>query len=62
MKSKAKFLAVKNLLKSKACTKCAASAKAHCNAFGTAALLALANALAEAAELITKRQESQYIA
>ncbi|WP_437749949.1 hypothetical protein ACRYSL_22515 (plasmid) [Enterobacter mori] len=49
MKIKAKFLAVKNLLKSKACTKCAASAKAHCNAFGTTALLALANALAEAA-------------
>ncbi|EEA8076050.1 MULTISPECIES: hypothetical protein [Enterobacteriaceae] len=48
MKIKTIFLKLKNLLKSKICNKSTASAKAFCNAFGTPALLALANALAEA--------------
>ncbi|EBI3997582.1 hypothetical protein D3561_23460 [Salmonella enterica] len=61
MKIKTIFLKLKNLLKSKIYKKLAASAKAFCNAFGTPALLALANALAEAAEPITNIEKSQYI-
>ncbi|EDX0899914.1 hypothetical protein V6525_004764 [Salmonella enterica] len=49
MKTNKIFLKVKNLLKSIIYNNFAASAKASCNAFGTVALLALANALAEAA-------------
>lgn len=48
MKIKTILLNVKNSLKSYRCNKFSASAKACCNAFGTTALLALANALAEA--------------
>lgn len=61
MKIKTIFLKLKNLLKSKTCNEFAASAKAFCNAFGTLALLALANALAEAAEPITNIEKSQHI-
>lgn len=61
IKVKKIFFAVKNLLKSAACNKSAASAKAYCNAFGTLALLALADALAEAAEHIIKKCKSQYV-
>ena len=61
MKIKTIFLKLKNLLKSKICNKSTASAKAFCNAFGTPALLALANALAEAVELITNIEKSQHI-
>ncbi|EDR4261228.1 hypothetical protein RS321_004637 [Salmonella enterica] len=59
MKTNKIFLKVKNLLKSIIYNNFAASAKASCNAFGTVALLALANALAEAAEAITKYNKSQ---
>lgn len=59
MKTNKIFLKVKNLLKSIRCKNFAASAKAFCNASGTSALLALANALAEAAEPITKNNKSQ---
>ncbi|EDS0772157.1 hypothetical protein GRZ17_004751 [Salmonella enterica] len=61
MKINTIFLKLKNLLKSKTCNNLAASAKAFCNAFGTPALLALANALAEAAEPITNIEKSQHI-
>ncbi|EGM4289805.1 hypothetical protein IRS43_004007 [Salmonella enterica] len=61
MKIKTIFLKLKNLLKSKICNNFAASAKAFCNAFGTPALLAFANALAEAAEPITNIEKSQHI-
>ena len=61
IKVKQIFFAVKNLLKSAACNKPTASAKAYCNAFGTLALLALADALAEAAEPIIKKCKSQYV-
>ncbi|EDS3767666.1 hypothetical protein GTS32_004453 [Salmonella enterica] len=58
MKIKTIFLKLKKLLKSKTCNKFTASAKAFCNAFGTPAL---ANALAEAVELITNIEKSQHI-
>ena len=61
MKIKKILLNVKNDLKSYRCKKFAASAKVCCNAFGTTALLALANTLAEAAKPITNNKKSQYI-
>lgn len=61
MKIRTIFLKSKNLLKSNRYVKFTASAKAFCNAFGTSALLALANALAEAVEPITYIEKSQYI-
>lgn len=61
MKIKTILLNVKNALKSYRCNKFSASAKACCNAFGTTALLALANALAEAVEPITNNKKSQCI-
>lgn len=61
MKSKVIFFLFKNLLKSNTCKNIAASVKALCNAFGTKALLALASALTEAAELIIKNNKSQYL-